>query len=105
PFFESAREEIDRAHRDAVAEARSKAAVVASAAEGCVGRVLSARQLALRQRSSGAFGDNDWWGDLERFTPVFHIGGRGELDAGEPTRTIYVRFLVRFELLPNEKPT
>ena len=102
PFFECGKEEIDRAHRDAVADAQAKANVVARAARGQVGRVLSVRQLALRQRSSGAFGDSDWWGDLERFTPEFHIGGRGELDAGEPTRTIYVRFLVRFELLRDE---
>ena len=100
PLFEALPEEAARAHKEAVEEARVKAAAVAVASGGRVGEVLSARQLALSMRSSGAYGDSDWWGDIDRFVPLRHIGGRGSLNADEPSRLIFVRFLVRFELLP-----
>lgn len=100
PLFEPDPKAVAKAHGEAIQDASARAAVVAEAAGGEVGVVIHARQLAFAKRSSGAFGDSDWWGGSDRFSESFHIGsvGRGELNTTEPTRTIFVRYLVRFGL-------
>lgn len=95
PVFDATTEAMQQAHYDAIEDAHAKAAVVARASSGRVGRVLSARQMPEDRNASGALGDESLWGG-----GGFHIGGGGHtLDAGEPTRKVCVRFLVRFELI------
>lgn len=98
PIFEASITEIHRANCDAVEDAHAKAAAVARASGGRVGRVQSVRQMPPRLRASGAFGDEDWWGQWDSM----HIGGSGGLEPEDPTRLVGVRFLVRFELIHDE---
>jgi len=99
PCFKEKKEEVDVAYTEAIADARAKADVVAKASGVKIAGVQNARQLALKERSSGAFGDSDWWGDADRFAPITHVGGSGGgPKISDPTRTIFVRFLVRFSV-------
>jgi hypothetical protein len=96
PIFDAATEAKQQANYDAIEDAHAKAAVIARASGGRVGRVLSARQMPEDRNVSGALGDESLWGG-------FHVGGGGRtLDADEPTRKVFVRFLVRFELIHND---
>ena len=93
PIFDAATEAMQHAYYGAIEDAHAKAAVIARASGGRVGRVLSARQMPEDRNVSGALGDESLWGG-------FHVGGGGRtLDADEPTRKVFVRFLVRFELI------
>ncbi len=51
-----------------------------------------------RPRASGAFGDEDWWGQWD----LMPIAGRGGLEPEDQTRLVGVRFLVRFQLIHDE---
>jgi hypothetical protein len=98
PIFEASATDIHRANADAVEDAHAKAAAVARASGGRVGQVLSVRQMPPHLRASGAFGDEDWWGQWDSV----HIGGSPGLEPEDPTRLVGVRFLVRFELIHDE---
>lgn len=98
PIFEASTEAVQHALREAVEDAHAKAAVIALASGGRVGKITSARQMPQRVRASGALGDEDWWGDNNSL----HIGGARDIDADDPTRKVCVRFLVRFELIHDE---
>ncbi len=103
PEYEPTNEQKQQAYSKAVIDARANAEASLHGSSQKSGSVLSIKQLALSKRSSGAFGDDDWWGDSDRFTARIHVGGRGgELNLNEPSRVIFVRFLVRFALVNRE---
>ncbi len=73
-----------------------------------LGRVLHVEEGRWAKRASGFSGDEDWWGDSDRFGPagggVLAAGGAAapgepEINLENPTQTIFVRCRVRFELL------
>ena len=97
-LFRADKEHEQRAHEQALLAARERADCLAKASNLSLGRLISAKQLALRERESGAYSDEDWWGDAERFRDFYFIGSSGSVEIDEPERVIYVRYLVRFEV-------
>ncbi len=94
-----------QAQREAVAQARVKAEVLAQEAGVTLGDIRRVEEGGRSRRASGAFGDDDWWGDDQRF------GSAGPALAGAtatedplptetPKRTIWVRCRVRFVIEP-----
>jgi uncharacterized protein YggE len=104
PVFTSDESVRTAALRSALSAARDKAAALAEESVMTLGAVLRVEEGSPVQRHSGFAGDQDWWGDSERFG-----AGRGYLmeSVGEdapplptPSRTVWVRCRARFELLP-----
>lgn len=101
PFFAADSDHEQSAHDQAMKNARQRAIKLTDASNLKLGTMISAKQLALSERHSGAYSDEDWWGDAERFRPRYHIGGIASIDLEEPERVVYVRYLVRYEVQKN----
>jgi hypothetical protein len=99
PIFLANDEDVKIARKQAYKTAYDHAEVIAKEADTTLKGIISVKQLASGVRSSGAYADSDWSGDSDRFQS-FHVGssGDGTLNLSEPTRTIFVRYLIKFEL-------
>ncbi|MCE5278333.1 MAG: SIMPL domain-containing protein [Planctomycetaceae bacterium] len=102
PIFQSAPEVRAQAIRAALADARSKAAVLAAEAPVALGAVVRIEEGAKALRASGAAGDEDYFGDRTRYAAsIGSLGDSGPFDAmPAPGRTIWVRYTVRFSIAP-----
>ncbi len=88
-------------------DAREKAQKLAATMTGKLGKVIHCEEGAWAKRNSGFSGDEDWGGDYSRFAMgggIIMAGPAGaaaepEAELQKPTRTIFVKCRVRFELL------
>lgn len=101
PVFRADKDHEQKAHEKALIAARDRAESLAMASSLRLGDLVSAKQLALKRGESGAYSDEDWWGEGERFRDFYFIGSSGFVEVDEPERTVYVRYLVRFEIKPD----
>jgi hypothetical protein len=98
---------LEAALRQAFDGARHKARVLAAAAGVALGGVLQMEELSKAKRNSGAFGDEDWGGDEARYgggvggMAVAGAPGGEPPEISNPKRTIWLRYRVRFEVVPN----
>ena len=114
PVFDSEIRAKCAALASAFCDAQEKANELAVKAGGKLGKLLQVEEGGLAKRNSGFSGDSDWWGDSSRFGPAFGGavvmaagGGSGmsesnaesAFDPQTPTRDIFVKCRVRFELL------
>ena len=106
PEFESSSTAKAAALKAAFTDAKAKASELA-AEMGCeLGPVIQVEEGRSARRSSGFSGDEDWWGDSDRFAGGgLAVAVGGDAGAGEeaaalenPTRTIWVRCRVRFQI-------
>lgn len=106
PEFEPSDEAKATALKDAFLDAERKAKGLAGQIGCALGRVLSVEEGGWAKRSSGFSGDPDWGGDYSRFAAagaVLMAAGPTAAEAPEielqrPTRSIFVKCRVRFEL-------
>jgi len=97
PVFGTDPEQLAKALRDAVAEARSKAQVLAMGCGLTLGPVLNVEEEDPSKRASGFLGDEDWsgWGVAVRRRARGRGGAEPE-PLGTPRRTVTVNVRVRF---------
>jgi uncharacterized protein YggE len=108
PEFDATAESKTGALKLAYVEARQKATQLVEEMDATLGKVVHVEEGQWSKRASGFSGDADWWGDSGRFGPaaggVAIAGAPGEdesqpIGLQNPTRTIYVKCRVRFELV------
>jgi uncharacterized protein YggE len=106
PEFDASSEAKAAALAMAFQDARDKAQRLAATMSGRLGRVIHAEEGGWAKRSSGFSGDEDWGGDSSRFAMGggFVLAAAGaaaesEPELQKPTRMIFVKCRVRFELL------
>ena len=105
PVFDAKPEVRDAALRGALAAARRKSEALASECGASVGRVLLIEEEGSAVRPSGAIGDDDWFGDAGRFDMArrrisgLRAAGPEPEPLESPSRTVWVNYRVRFELL------
>ncbi len=102
PVFQADDTAVNRALQQAIIQAKQKATILATEAGVQLGNIARIEELSRTKRDSGAYGDEDWWGDSQRFATG--AAGAGVLGAEDsslpnldtPKRTIWVRYKVRF---------
>lgn len=103
PVFGADEALVTQALQTAIRRAKEKAAILAASAELELAGVYRIEELSRAKRDSGAYGDEDWWGDSMRFLGAVAGGAASAdeeeitlLDLESPKRTIWVRYKVRF---------
>ncbi len=107
PEFDASADAKAEALRAAYRDAYEKAKGLCSEMGRSVGGVLHVEEGGWAKRSSGFSGDEDWWGDSGRFGAAAGVmlaagapsSGEPEISLENPTRTIFVKCRVRFEIL------
>lgn len=105
PEFEATSNSKAAALRAAYHDAKHKATEVANEMGCKLGPVIHIEEGRSSRRSSGFTGDEDWWGDSGRFSsgvtysPVLGSAEDDEeITLENPTRTIWVKCRVRFQI-------
>jgi uncharacterized protein YggE len=109
PEFATSTEAKTEALRVAYRDAHEKAKALCGEMTKRLGGVIHAEEGGWSKRASGFSGDEDWWGDSGRFGPAAGGGlflsaaaptaGEPEITPENPSRTIFVKCRVRFEIL------
>ena len=107
PEFDASADEKAAAFKSAFAEAHAKATRLAQEAGVDLDEVIQIEEGRSARRASGFSGDEDWWGDSDRFGPAAGVAMDAAASADEfgsevgthsPTRSIFVKCRVRFAI-------
>lgn len=105
PVFKPEADGVEKALKQAYANASQKARILALSAGVTLGGVLQIEELSKAKRNSGAYGDEDYWGDEGRYggTGGIAFSGAAEKPAiRSPKRTVWLRYRIRFEVMPKD---
>ncbi|QUY41457.1 SIMPL domain-containing protein [Acaryochloris marina] len=103
PVYKAPEDAEFEALEAALKNAREKAVHLAQSASCVLGEVLEIEEWKRNTRSSGSYGDPDWWGDSGAMMGAAGSAGFDDEPASYlqgSNRTVYVKLRVRYEIKP-----